>query len=342
MRSRAIFAFATLVCVSTLGLRAQSTPVPEAAASGAPSLSATESADAVARISALNERIASMTGELDAAEKKLADAAGELESEKAARAADAEAAGLLKDDLLSAIDASKAEMEGLKARLSDRDGLADRLAALESEKGELAAKLGADRGGIIDLADWPRLLVSGFEGAKPRIGKWTLSSTTAEQTNAKEFFSRLDLPLGQRNRPYLYRFSASTDGAGWVGLGLHFFASEVKARRGYGEGRSLLLWFTRDPAIRKTDATWLQLYRSDSDVLMERVLDAKLEEGLGSLLNVEAIYDPSSGILSVTINSRLAVRYRAWFGIEQGLGVSLRTLGSGGKFSGFEVRTMEE
>jgi len=311
-------------------------PTPDAA-----TVPASELAQATERIGVLNEQIASLTKELDTAEERLGSVTKDLEAEKAARESDAEAAGALQSDLFATVDTAKTEAEDLKAKLAERDGLADKLASLETEKERLVASLGAEQQGRIDLADWPVVLVSGFDKAKPRIGKWKLSANYAEQLNSKEFFSRLEMPLEQKAKPFLYRFTANSNGDGWVGVGIHFFSSDVKSRRGYGEGRSLLVWFTRDPAVRKTNATWLQLYRSDTDVIMERVLDAKIEEGIGGLLAVEVLYDPASGNLSVTVNGRLAVRYRAWFGIDQGLSVSLRTLGAGGRFTDFEVRTRE-
>jgi hypothetical protein len=336
-----------------LGIMAQTTPAPAAdqgptpatdaatAVPEAPAPTAAELADAVARIGILNEQIASLTSDLNGAEARLGELEKDLDAERQGRASDAEASGALQTDLFAAIDTANTEVGDLKAQLSERDGLADRLAALEAEKESISRSLGSEREGKIDLSAWPQLLVSGFDAAKPRIGKWKIAGGVAEQTNAKEFFSRLEMPLEQKGKAYLYRFTTSSSGKGWVGLGLHLFSSNVRSKRGYGEGRSLLVWFTRDQAVRRTNDTWLQLYRSDNDVIMERVLDAKIEQGIGDSLAVEVLYDPASGYLTIAVNGSLAVRYRAWFGIEEGVGVSLRTLGAGGRFSDFEIRAAE-
>jgi hypothetical protein len=54
----------------------------------------------------------------------------------------------------------------------------------------------------------------------------------------------------------------------------------VKKSKGFGEGKSLLVWLTRDAKVRGNNGSYLQVYRSDSDVSMERVLDAKIKEKL--------------------------------------------------------------
>ena len=298
-------------------------------------------ATALAQIDELNARIAELSTKLDAAEKDLATTESDLSTERDARTKEAEAAAQIQKQLSGTADEATAEVKDLQAKLAERDKMADNLASLEEEKARLSGALEAERSGRFQLADWPKVLLSGFDGAKPRIGKWKLSETSAAQTDPRQFFSRLDFPLEQGKNPYLYRFDASSTGDGWVGLGIHFFASGVKSKHGYGEGRSLLVWLTRDPAVRKTNATWLQLYRSDNDVVMERVLDSKLEEAIKDKLSIEAAYDPESGYVTVSIDGKLAVKYRAWFGIDEGVGVSLRTLGAGVSFSNFEVRTKD-
>lgn len=340
--------------VTTPATPADAATTPSAAPTAAPApapVPAPTSADldaAKARIDALTAQIAELAAKLDkaegdlaASEKQLAATQSELQSAQDSRAADAAAADKLQSDLIASTDEANTQVAELKTKLADRDQLADQLAALEAEKDRLSSSLDAEREGRFDLAEWPVVLVSGFADAKPRIGSWKLSDTKAVQTNPREFFSRLDIPLEQSGKAFLYRFTARSTGQGWVGLGIHFFASDVKSKRGYGEGRSLLVWLTRDPAVRKTDATWLQLYRSDTDVEMERVLDSKLEQAIDDKLSVEVAYDPASGYVTVAVDGKLAVKYRAWFGIDEGVGVSLRTLGAGASFSDFEVRAAE-
>lgn len=262
-----------------------------------------------------------------------------------ASAAEAEAARAAYEARAAELEAKVAELE-LALREAEEAGqalpegaveLERRIAELEAERDGLAGRLAAERAGRLDLEPYDELLLSGFGSARPRIGTWKVEGGRASQLDAKAFFARLEMPLEQTKRPYLYRFTAVSQGQGWVGLGLHLFASNVRSRKGYGEGRSLLVWLTRDPEERRTDATYLQLYRSDDDVNMERVLDAKLEERIADRNLVEVLYDPETGYLAVALNGRLAAKYRTWFGIEGGIGVSLRSLGGGASFSGFEV-----
>ncbi|MFZ4617967.1 MAG: hypothetical protein ACOYM2_17440 [Rectinemataceae bacterium] len=311
-------------------------PLPEAPAAVAdPPAAQVEAPSVAAQIAALTRRIALLETDLGAAERKAAGLERGLAAEKDISSAGERAAASLQSELATVSSTA----EELRAKLKERDIIADRLALLAAERDRLVVSLGAERSGILDPAGWPVTVLSGFTTAKPKLGTWKLGSAQAEQTNSKEFFSRLEFPLVQKHKSYLYRFSMKSIGKGWVGLGLHFFASDVKSRKGYGEGRSLLVWFTRDPAMRKSDATWLQLYRSDNDVMMEKVVDAKIQEAIGSRLDVGISYDPESGYMTVAVNGKIALRYRAWFGIDEGVGVALRTLGAGGSFGDFEVRT---
>jgi hypothetical protein len=277
-----------------------------------------------------------------------------LEEERRGRKADAESAESLQDDLFAAIATAEDEAASLQSRLGDlelelelarleaasagTEADAARLAAAEAATARAAWEL---EGGI-DESRFPILLVDGFSEAKARIGTWKLDAATAAQTDPSQFFARLDIPLAQgEGRAYLYRFTARSTGGGWVGLGIHFFASAVKSRKGYGEGKSLLVWLTRDQAVRKTGATWLQLYRSLDDVNMERVFDARLEEAIREEHAVEIVYDPKTGYLVAALDGRIAAVYRTFFGIEEGLGISLRSLGAGAEFGDFEVRATE-
>ncbi|MEI6387694.1 MAG: hypothetical protein WCQ50_13740, partial [Spirochaetota bacterium] len=71
--------------------------------------------------------------------------------------------------------------------------------------------------------------------------------------------------------------------------------------------------------------------------VMEKVVDAKLQEAIGKRLDVGISYDPATGYMTVAVNGKVALRYRAWFGIEEGVGVALRTLGAGCTFGDFKV-----
>jgi len=171
------------------------------------------------------------------------------------------------------------------------------------------------------------------------MGSWKISGATATQADASQYFSRLELPLPQGEATTLYRFKARSTGSGWVGLGLHLYVEDVQKTRGYGEGKSLLVWFTRDRSGRGDDATYLQLYRSDDDVVMERMFDAELSDGIDAWRLVEIVYDPRAEYIAVSVDGTLRVVYKTFFGRDSGATVSLRTLGGGASFSDFSAWT---
>lgn len=180
---------------------------------------------------------------------------------------------------------------------------------------------------------------SGFAGSKPDVGDWSLTDYQAVQTDSDAFFAKLAVPAAQSDEPVLYSFSVrSLDPGGWVGVGLHFFVSDVDKRRGYGMGKSLLVWLTRDPDVYKTQLTYLQLYRSDDDINMGRVLDSVIEEPISEFLDIEVLYEPDNQYLTVAIGGEDKIRYRTWFGIDSGVEVALRSLGAA-EFRDFRIRT---
>lgn len=180
----------------------------------------------------------------------------------------------------------------------------------------------------------------GFAGGVKEIGTWTLSGNSLLQSNPREHFSRYTLPLAQKGQAMLYKFTMQSTGAGWVGAGLHFFASN-SPKRGYGHGESLLVWLTRSEPHEKNrgKGTWLQLYKSSTDVIMDRVLDAAIEESMAKELEVEILYQPAEEYITIAVNGVEKIRYKTWFGVNQGLEMAFRTLDTA-RFKDFEVRAM--
>ncbi len=180
---------------------------------------------------------------------------------------------------------------------------------------------------------------SGFAGSEPDLGDWSVTGSRAVQADSDAFFAKLAVPAVQSDKPVLYSFRVRTlDPEGWVGVGLHFFVSDVDKRRGYGMGKSLLVWLTRDPDVYKTQFTYLQLYRSDDDINMGRVLDSIIEEPISEFLEVEILYEPDNQYLTVAIGGEDKIRYRTWFGIDSGVEVAFRSLGAA-EFTDFRIRT---
>ena len=183
-----------------------------------------------------------------------------------------------------------------------------------------------------------QIVQSGFSSSEPDVGSWEISRDRAIQSDSDAYFAKLALPARQGGEPILYSFRVrSLDDSGWVGVGLHLFVSDVEKRRGYGMGKSLLVWLTRDPDVYKNEFTYLQLYRSDDDVNMGRVMDAVVEEPLWTFIDVQVLYEPENQYITVAIDGEDKVRYRTWFGIDSGIEIALRTLGAA-EFRDFRVQ----
>jgi len=81
----------------------------------------------------------------------------------------------------------------------------------------------------------------------------------------------------------------------------------------------------------------VQLYRSDNDVVMERMFDAELADGIDVWRYVEIVYDPGAEYIAVSVDGTLRIVYKTFFGRDAGATVSLRTLGGGASFSDFSA-----
>lgn len=183
-----------------------------------------------------------------------------------------------------------------------------------------------------------RVVVDDFSRAETQIGSWTVRGNTARQTDSNQYFAKLTLPAPQAARPTLYSFTARATDEGWVGIGIHIMVSDVRAR-GYGLGRSLLVWLTRDYEEYRSDDTYLQLYRSNDDIDMGRVLDAVIEERIDRNLDIDVLYEPENEYITIAVNGEEKIRYKTWFGVDQGIEVALRSLGAA-EFRDLEIRTL--
>jgi hypothetical protein len=245
------------------------------------------------------------------------------------------------------------QKEGLIASLSkENDTLTDNLAASEIERDELAEKLasieaappeGKDdgNGSRIDDFNYTKTLVEGFSQSVPQLGYWNVIGNTATQTDEDQYFAKLVLPIKQQTKPTLFTFKTRSRGFGWVGTGMHIFATDNHAFKGYGYGNSLLVWLTRDPDYYGSTDTRLQLYRSDNAVQMEMVLDAIIEEPLTEYLDVAILYEPEAEYITISVNGIEKLRYKTWFGINTGLEIALRSLGGYADFKDLKVKTAE-
>jgi hypothetical protein len=299
----------------------------------------------------------------EAASARLAEAVKDAERRVAEISAERDAAVAVRDAAVASREAAETMVRAAEAMRAEAEAaLAAALASgtvvrgsPEPVKGATAApaataapvppasaktaSAGYLSGWSLDTSRFQKKLRAGFDGSLARMGTWKITGQTAAQTDASQYFSRLELPLAQGKASTLYRFKARSTGKGWIGLGLHIFVEDNKKKRGYGEGKSLLVWFTRDKATRGDDATYLQLFRSDTDVVMERMFDAELQDGVASWRQVEIVYDPVAEYIAVSVDGVLRAVYKTFFGRDAGATVSLRTLGGGGSFQDFSAWT---
>ncbi|MBE3063467.1 MAG: hypothetical protein IMZ69_00385, partial [Spirochaetes bacterium] len=182
-------------------------------------------------------------------------------------------------------------------------------------------------------------LYQGFKGAFPILGTWTASPEAVDQTDKRALFAKLAIPLAQARRPLRYTFVAHSQGSGWVGIGLHIFVETEQRRKGYGEGRSLLVWLTQDPKHNRDDATRLQVYRSTTDVVMTLVKEVVVPESVFDP-NLFAIdVDPVQGRLSVSLNGDERLVCEELSGLAPGVAVVFRALDRAG-FEDFRVEEL--
>jgi uncharacterized coiled-coil DUF342 family protein len=246
-----------------------------------------------------------------------------------------------------ALEAAQAEIDAARAETQD---LTDELEALVALNEELRAEA---RGletrilndilsnGLVAMMEeqLTRTVREGLAESTPDVGEWYLVGNRAIQSDSDAFFARLAVPAAQSDEPVLYSFRVRTlDPEGWVGVGLHFYTDDVELRRAYGMGRGFLVWLTRDPDVYRNQLTYLQLYRSDDDINMGRVMDAVIEEPINEFVDVDVLFEPETGYVTVAIDGEDKVRYRTWFGIDSGVEVALRSLGAA-EFADFRIRT---
>jgi hypothetical protein len=179
----------------------------------------------------------------------------------------------------------------------------------------------------------------GFAGMVPAIGTWEISGdkATAAHLEPEEYYAKLVLPLDQDGSKIAYAFKARSTGYKWVGLGIHVFARSVVTHKGYGEGQSLLVWFTSDPVHRGDALTRVQVYRSLRDTYMEDLLgEASLPESIFDLHSYRVEVDPAAGSLVVLVDGVERYRLEGLPDFSSGSEVVLRALDKA-EFSDFRV-----
>ncbi|MGO8692177.1 MAG: tetratricopeptide repeat protein [Rectinemataceae bacterium] len=173
----------------------------------------------------------------------------------------------------------------------------------------------------------PSPILKGFEAFFPGRGVWRLATGSAEQTNPGEYFSKLVAPLVQSGDPYRYEFTARSEGSGFVGFGIHVFVRSIETHKGWGEGRSILVWLTYDPHRHQSDSTRLQIYRSLRDSYMTMVRDIPLPISLFEEHRYVVDIDPVRGSLAVSVDDKPELSEEGIPDVGDGAFVAFRTIG---------------
>ncbi len=190
-----------------------------------------------------------------------------------------------------------------------------------------------------EVAEKSPPLIEGFNAVFPILGTWTANPSAAAQTDKSALFAKLAIPLAQSGRPLRYTFTARSRGSEWVGLGLNILVNTGQRRRGYGEGRSLLVWLTRDPRHYGDEATRLQVYRSATDVDMTLVREVAVPESVFDFNVVAIDMNPVEGLLSVSLNGSERLVCDGFEDLADGVAVVFRALDRA-EFQDFRVEEL--
>jgi len=180
-------------------------------------------------------------------------------------------------------------------------------------------------------------IAEGLEDFRPVLGTWKSDKVLATHLVADEYFAKMILPVSQPDGAYRFLLEARSTGSQWVGFGLHFAAHPMLTHRGYGEGRSWLVWFTSDPVHLGSAQSRLQLYKSDLDTSLVMVADVPIPESLFDTNDIEIAVLPGEGSVIVSVNGIERLRKTGLDGLGGGDYVILRALDKT-EFSSFEAQ----
>jgi hypothetical protein len=181
-------------------------------------------------------------------------------------------------------------------------------------------------------------VLSGFRGGDAALGSWSTSSSRARQTDSDQKFAKYIGYGRQSSNEYLYSFTGKATGKGWAGYGLHFLASDSETAKGYGFGESYLVWVTRDEGNLQTDRTFVQLYKSNSDVRMIQLASQAIDQDISDELDIEVYVNRSKGQIMVAVEGSIELVYDDMSSLTAGDAGALRTLGAA-EFTNLTVKT---
>lgn len=251
-------------------------------------------------------------------------------------------AKVLQGRLNTSEKAHKATLAALEAE-KEADKLVYESKIEELEADLEAARTAAQAAGVkteMIVSKPTKIAASGFTGGRAISGSWAVTSSSVSQTDSSAYFSKYMMPISQTSTQTMYAFEAEADQSGFVGYGLHFFASGDNLANGYGFGKSYLVWLTRDPDFYGSDAMYLQLYKSYDDVEMIQTASMVVPYSIESRNETEVLYDRSAGKVTVWVNGVqfIEMNIPSSEKIYSGSKVALRALGKA-TFLDFTVKT---
>jgi len=185
----------------------------------------------------------------------------------------------------------------------------------------------------------PEYVAVRFDKMRSCLGTWVPKGPIYRQTDSEAYSAKLMIPVEQEMVPMRFAFTARSTGRRWVGVGMHVFVSKTKTYKGYGNGESLLVWFTYDKVHYKTDRTRIQLYRSYSDTRMYLLAEAAVDADIFAFNRIEIDVDPVGGKVEVRLNDVEALRAEGVLGLGRSDTTILRAIDTA-EFTDFQTGTL--
>ena len=225
-------------------------------------------------------------------------------------------------------------------------GAEERLAEYRSEIREKERKIQELQGKLGEMKKeeapaeetYPRSMVRGLVRPEESFGSWTVSGGMLKQTDGASRYAKYLARQNQSPDKLKYSFSGRAVGRGWRGFGLHFLASGIDDVDGYGLGESYLVWVTRDESAMQTDATYVQLYKSLSDVRMIEVKSTITDFNIAWDMDIEVHVDKMKGSITVVANDEEMFTFEDESFISSGNTLAVRALGEV-EFENFSLKS---
>jgi hypothetical protein len=237
------------------------------------------------------------------------------------------------------IERGRDRIAELEADIEEKNNLIDRgrdqIAELRSQLEEARAGEEPRR---VTADDRLNTVLSGMARGTVGLGNWTRQGDRFAQTDSGQKFAKYVVSQRQDSSELLYSFTGRANGSGWRGYGLHFLASDYDSTDKYGLGSSYLVWVTRDPAAYQTDQTFVQLYKSFSDVHMVQVASKAIDSSITSSNDFEVYVNRNNNQISVSANGNHVFTVNDTQMYRSGSGMALRALGNA-EFSSFTLKS---